>query len=165
MVVCAGSAVTLRYTGAACDMCQASFWPTVSRICIPQWISGKNIFDPIETEPALSAWAIALIVIAALIAAAIMVGMAFTLYNWLVRGVPPKTTLSKAQHKVQGWWSVHVVARCRALLRRGRSPAAKPGAVSKKYLLGDGVELTAGGGLKSKGQAAWSDSGYSQVRL
>jgi hypothetical protein len=157
---------TCRYTGVACEFCLASFYPTAARVCVPQYISGRNIFDPIETDPPLSGWALALVIIAALIAACILVGAAVTAWNWLVHGVPPKTQLATARKLLRSWWEARVLVRVRALLRRVRGPAGKQAGVSKKYLLGDAVELTAaggGGGLKTKGQFTTHDGALHEV--
>jgi hypothetical protein len=148
-----------RYTGAACEFCLASFYPTAARSCIPQYISGKNIFDPVETEPPLSGWAVALVIIAGLVAVAILVGMAVTLRNWLVHGVPPKTQLETARKRLRAWWEARVLVRAMALLRRFR--AGKHAAAGKKYEVGDEVELA--GGLKSK-KPLHSDGGMHEVR-
>lgn len=154
-----------RYTGAACEICIASFYPTAARVCIPQFISGRNIFDPIETDPPLSGWALALVIIAALVTTCILVGAAVTAWKWLLHGVPPKTQLATAHKMLRGWWVAHVLVRVKVLLRRVRGPGGKQAAVSKKDLLGDAVELTAAGGscLKTKGQFTSTDGALHEV--
>jgi hypothetical protein len=113
-----------------------------------------------ETEPPLSGWALALVIIAGLVAVTILVGMAVTLWNWLVHGVPPKTQLGTARKRLRAWWEARVLVRARALLRRLR--AGKQAAAGKKYEVGDQVELA--GGLKSK-KPFNSDGGVHEVRV
>lgn len=155
----AASYVCYRYTGAACEFCLASFYPTAARSCIPQYISGKNIFDPIETEPPLSGWALALVILAGLVALTILVGMGVTLWTWLLHGVQPKTQLETARKRLRAWWEARMLVRARAVLRRFR--AAKHAAAGKKYEVGDQVELA--GGLKSK-KPFHSEGGNVEVR-
>jgi len=134
-----------RYTGAACESCLASFYPS-SRSCTPQYISGRTIFDPVETSQALTGWALALLIMGTLLAAVVLATMAWALWQWLVQGVPPKTQLNTALGKggalLQHWW--RAVA---SESRRSRMAAA----VGKKYLLEDQLEMTGSGALKHKG--------------
>lgn len=134
--------VALRYTGAACELCLASFYPS-GRSCIPQYISGRNIFDPVEQQQQpLTSWALAVLILSAVLAAGVLAGMAWTLWYWLVHGVPPKTQLDTALRKIRAQWEAWLVPR-----RVGAS--GKQAAVSKKSLLGDGLEMSHG--LKHKG--------------
>jgi len=123
-----------RYTGAACEFCLASFYPS-SRSCTPQYISGRTIFDPVETSQAITGWALTLLIMGALLAAVVLATMAWTLWQWLVHGVPPKTQLNTALRKARACWPV----------APGAAIARRVAAVSKKLHLGDDIDRPSGG--------------------
>jgi hypothetical protein len=116
-----------------------------------------------DADAALTPWAIALIVIAALLAASILAATAVSTWVWLLHGIPPRKQLEAARHKVAAWWEAAVLLRCRAVLRRGWGAGGKQAAVSRKYLLGDGLELAGAAQLRSKGQYRSSDGAVVEV--
>jgi hypothetical protein len=121
-------------------MCQASFWPTPNKLCIPQYIAGRTIFS-LDPPPPVRIWAL---VIAALLALSLLAVIAVTLYNWLVRGVPPKTQLHTAMRKLRALVPVGWSRRAKEVLSK------RAAAISAKFKLPlPADELLAGGHIKA----------------
>jgi hypothetical protein len=141
--MCSPPPSSSRYTGAACESCLASFYPTASRACIPQYIAGRTIFTPIDPQqPELRPWAL---VVAALLAASLLITMCVTLWNWLVRGIPPKTQLDTVLRKFRALVPVSWSRRAKGLLAR------RAAAVSARLLEGGSLAqlVLPGGGSKA----------------
>lgn len=151
-----------RYTGDACDQCLASYWPHSGQ-CLPQYISGRNIFDPITLQGDEQFAGLVFLILAAVAGAAVVASGVWVLWRWLVLGRPPKPGL--ALHRL--------LRAIRAALVGSGGGAAVPadGGVSRNYLLDVELELsgkavphgkTQTGGIEDA--AAWSKVGMEQQR-
>jgi hypothetical protein len=111
-------------------------------------VSGRNIFNPVETTQPLSGWALALVIVGSIAAGACLAGVARTLWLWLVHGQPPKLHPGLAR-----LWQ--------RLPRRRGSTGSKAVAGTKQQQLGNGDD---DGSMLSPSAAASKRLPWSEAR-
>ncbi|WIA29150.1 hypothetical protein OEZ86_011661 [Tetradesmus obliquus] len=138
------------YGGDACEQCLAGFWPHKGR-CVPQYIKGRNIFDPLTLEGDDKFAGLTLLVIGTVAGAAALGSLVWVLWRWLALGRVPKPVVALRR----------LARAMRAATIDGAAAAPPDTSVSKKHLLDVELELTGkprrrshAGGIEDA--AAWS---------
>jgi hypothetical protein len=108
-------------------------------VCVPQYISGRNIFSTQDSPAAIRPWAL---VLGAILAVSLLLVVCVTLWKWLVRGAPPQTQLATVLRKLRALVPVGLGRRAKEVLRRSAA------AVSVKLQLPPELQLP-GGGIKA----------------
>ncbi|KAF6266656.1 hypothetical protein COO60DRAFT_1623446 [Scenedesmus sp. NREL 46B-D3] len=137
------------YGGDACEQCLAGYWAHKAR-CVPQYIKGRTIFDPLTLEGDDKFAGLTFLLIGTVAGAAAVCSTVWVLWRWLARGHVPKPVAALRR----------LARAMRAATSDGAAAAIGIG-VSKKCLMDIELELAGKPGGKShsggvEDAAAWS---------